>query len=142
MSFKTKEKGYEWFGESPAHESLSAYGLMQFSEMAKVTSFVDQGMVSDLKAWLKSRKDGKGFFLKNEKALDSFGRAPDNITAAYIVWTLTSSGETDVNQELDRLMKLADDSIVNANQDAYFLGLLASSLYNLNRVADARKYAD
>ena len=37
VSFKTKENGYEWFGKSPAHESLSAYGLMQFTEMAKVT---------------------------------------------------------------------------------------------------------
>jgi len=28
VKFQTIEKGYEWFGESPAHESLSAYGLM------------------------------------------------------------------------------------------------------------------
>jgi hypothetical protein len=97
VSFKTKEKGYEWFGESPAHESLSAYGLMQFTEMAKVTSFVDANMVRDLKSWIMSRRDGKGYFLKNEKALDSFGRAPDNITAAYIVWTLTASGETNLD---------------------------------------------
>lgn len=48
VSFRTKERGYEWFGESPAHESLSAYGLMQFSEMKKVTSFVDEKMVRDL----------------------------------------------------------------------------------------------
>ena len=34
ISYKTTEKGYEWFGESPAHEALSAYGLMQFTEMA------------------------------------------------------------------------------------------------------------
>lgn len=33
-SFKTEENGYEWFGKSPAHESLSAYGLMQFQEMS------------------------------------------------------------------------------------------------------------
>ena len=34
VSFQTKEKGYEWFGSSPAHEGLSAYGLMEFTEMA------------------------------------------------------------------------------------------------------------
>ena len=28
MTFKTKENGFEWFGESPAHEALSAYGLL------------------------------------------------------------------------------------------------------------------
>jgi uncharacterized protein YfaS (alpha-2-macroglobulin family) len=109
VSFKTKEKGYEWFGESPAHESLSAYGLMQFTEMSKVTSFVDSSMVKDLKGWLMSRRNGKGAFLKNEKALDSFGRAPDNITAAYIVWTLTSSGETNVDTEIASMIAQADD---------------------------------
>ena len=108
VTFKTKEKGYEWFGDSPAHESLSAYGLMQFAEMSKVTSFVDQGMVLDLKNWLMSRRDGKGLFLMNSKALDSFGRAPDNITAAYIVWTLTSAGETDLDTEITRLKSIAD----------------------------------
>jgi hypothetical protein len=140
VSFKTKEKGYEWFGESPAHESLSAYGLMQFSEMKKVTSFVDDGMVKDLSAWLLSRRDGKGLFLKNEKALDSFGRAPDNITAAYIVWTLTASGEAtseDLEQEITSMKALADDQITRKNTDAYYIGLLASSLYNLKRADEA-----
>jgi hypothetical protein len=104
VSFRTKEKGYEWFGESPAHEALSAYGLMQFNEMSRVTSFVDQGMVKDLASWLMNRRDGKGQFLKNDKALDSFGRAPDNITAAYIVWTLTEAGVKDLDTEIKSLM--------------------------------------
>jgi len=111
VSFKTKEKGYEWFGESPAHEALSAYGLMQFAEMKKVTSFVDDGMVKDLTKFILSRRDGNGLFLKNEKALDSFGRAPDNITAAYIVWTLTESGQADnedVATEITFLKQIAD----------------------------------
>ncbi len=142
ISFKTKEKGYEWFGESPAHEALSAYGLMQFAEMSKVTSFVDQSMVEDLQAYILSRRDGKGGFLKNEKALDSFGRAPDNITAAYIVWTLTSSGETNVTTEITALKKQADASIKNGTPDAYFLGLLAASLSNLGRQSEAEVYCD
>ena len=82
---------------------------MQFTEMSKVTSFVDSSMVKDLKGWLMSRRNGKGAFLKNEKALDSFGRAPDNITAAYIVWTLTSSGETNVDTEIASMIAQADD---------------------------------
>ena len=78
---------------------------MQFTEMSKVTTFVDAGMVSDLKTWIFSRRDGKGMYLKNDKALDSFGRAPPNITAVYILWTLTSSGSTeaDVAPELKTL---------------------------------------
>ena len=142
VSFKTKEKGYEWFGESPAHEGLSAYGLMEFTEMAQVTNFVDAKMVTELKDWLVSRRDGKGLFLTNEKALDSFGRAPDNVTAAYIVWTLTEAGETNVISEITRLKAIADASLKANAIDAYFTGLLAASLYNLNRTDEARVYAD
>ncbi|CDW84292.1 a-macroglobulin complement component [Stylonychia lemnae] len=142
VTFQTKEKGYEWFGESPAHEGLSAYGLLQFTEMSKVSQFVDTKMVGDLKTWLLSRRNSKGGFLQNDKALDSFGRAPANITDAYIIWALTSSGETDVANETANLIKQADQSITNNTVDVYFLGLLASSLYNLKRNEEAQKYAD
>lgn len=89
-----------------------------------------------------SRRDGKGLFLKNEKALDSFGRAPDNITSAYIVWTLTETGETAVETEITALKGYADASIKDGTADPYFLGLLSASLYNLKREVEARTYAD
>lgn len=57
--------------------------------MAKVTSFVDPNMVNQLRTFILSRRNGRGGFLKNPKALDSFGSAPDDITNVYIVWTLT-----------------------------------------------------
>jgi len=27
LGFETSEKGYEWFGDAPGHEALSAYGI-------------------------------------------------------------------------------------------------------------------
>jgi hypothetical protein len=27
LGFEASSKGYEWFGESPGHEALTAYGL-------------------------------------------------------------------------------------------------------------------
>ena len=44
VSFETKERGYEWFGENPGHEALTAYGLLHFSDMAKVRD-IDQAML-------------------------------------------------------------------------------------------------
>lgn len=99
-------------------------------------------MVTDLKKWLMSRKNGKGSFMVSPEALDSFGRAPANITDAYIVWALTSSGETNVTQEITALKAKADQLIANNNVDAYFFGLLSDSLYNLNRKAEAKVYAN
>jgi len=48
-------------------------------------------MIKNVITWLDSRKDGLGGFLQNPEALDSFGRAPKNITDAYILWALTSA---------------------------------------------------
>jgi hypothetical protein len=28
ITYETKQNGYEWFGASPPHEALTAYGLM------------------------------------------------------------------------------------------------------------------
>jgi hypothetical protein len=119
-------QGYEWFGgTAPPHEALTAYGLLQFRDMARVGQ-VDQAMVDRTRTYLLSRKDGKGGFQRNQRALDTFGRAPEDITNAYIVWALTeSSKDDDVAKELDALKSQAKSS-----EDAYFLALVANSLLN------------
>jgi len=83
------------------------------------------------------QRAGDGSFKMNPAALDSFGRAPPNTTDAYIVWALTSSGVTDLDAEINNLIEVADQS-----DDPYIIGLLAASLYNLGRDADAQTYAD
>lgn len=35
-------KGYEWFGQSPGHEALTAFGLLHFTDMRQVRD-VDTG---------------------------------------------------------------------------------------------------
>ncbi len=45
-SFKVPgDCGFEWFGASPASESLTAYGLLQFIEMKNVSSVVEDEMI-------------------------------------------------------------------------------------------------
>ncbi|HEV3116136.1 MAG TPA: alpha-2-macroglobulin family protein, partial [Gemmataceae bacterium] len=81
-----KRRGYEWFGGKAApHEALTAYGLLEFRDMARVYD-VDTKMIERSRQYLMSRKDGKGGFQRNPAAIDTFGRAPDDITNAYIVW--------------------------------------------------------
>jgi hypothetical protein len=132
---KKAREGYEWFGgTAPAHEALTAYGLMQFRDMARVQE-VDQTMVKRTSEYLMSRRDGKGGFLRNDRALDTFGAAPPEITNAYIVWSLTESGkDDDVTKELQALSDVAQKS-----NDPYFLALVANSLINRARTADGTK---
>ncbi len=88
--YETPEKGYEWFGHTPGHEALTAYGLMEFEDMSKVYD-VDHSMVERTAAWLMTRRDGKGGFNRSSEALDSFGRAGGETTNAYIMWALAEA---------------------------------------------------
>jgi len=67
--------------------------------------------------------------------LDSFGRAPEEITNAYIVWSITESGkEDDLTLELKSLKEKAEQAT-----DVYFLSLVANSLLNRGDAGSAGK---
>lgn len=120
------KRGYEWFGgTAPPHEALTAYGLLQFRDMARFTA-VDDAMLKRTEQFLLDQRDGKGGFKRNPKGLDQFGRAPDQITNAYIVWALTESGvKENLDVELAALKKAC-----KTNRDPYLLSLTALSLFN------------
>jgi hypothetical protein len=125
VSFECPKKGYEWFGHDPGHEALTSYGIMEFVDMSRVMN-VDIGMIDRTRAWVLSRRDGKGGFLRDPKALDSFGGAPQDITDAYILWALTESGETKgLEKEIAALKERAGSS-----EDPYLLALAANVLLN------------
>jgi hypothetical protein len=130
---KGKREGYEWFGgQAPPHEALTAYGLLQFRDMARYYP-VDRDMLERTRKYLLSRRDGKGGFERNPKVLGHFGMAPEQITNAYIVWALSeSSPSDDLKREMDALTEQAKTS-----KDPYFLALVANSLINRAKTADA-----
>ena len=73
---RTVHRGYEWFGQTaPPHEALTAYGLLEFRDMARVFP-VDKDMIERTRKYLLDQRDGNGGFKRNSRAIDSFGRAP------------------------------------------------------------------
>jgi hypothetical protein len=132
-SYETKEKGYEWFGSAPGHEALTAYGLMQFVDMKDVYSDVSNDMVKRTASWIMSRKDGKGGFKKNPRALDQFGRASDAVTNGYIVYALSEAGyQKDVAKEFEAAYKAA-----KASNDGYQLAMMSNTLNNFDDKREA-----
>ena len=120
--YETPEKGYEWFGHQPGHEALTAYGLMEFADMGKVYD-VDKKMVERTADWLMSRRDHKGSFMRSTEALDSFGRASETTTTAYIMWALAEAKRTGgMTAELALQEKLG-----NETRDPYLLALAANT---------------
>ncbi|HJS08557.1 MAG TPA: alpha-2-macroglobulin family protein, partial [Pirellulales bacterium] len=57
--YECKSGGFEWFGADPGHEALTAYGLLEFRDMAKIHT-VDPALLDRTANWLMGRRDGKG----------------------------------------------------------------------------------
>ncbi len=127
ISFETKEKGYEWFGANPGHEALTAYGLMEFKDMQSIFGGVDNKMLTRTGNWILDKRDGKGGFSRNSKALDSFGRASDEITNAYIVYALSEAGFIyEIKNEVEKAFETAEKQ-----DDPYQMALVCNALLNL-----------
>jgi hypothetical protein len=133
VGFESPSKGYEWFGGDPGHEALTAYGLMQFTEMEKIMP-VDREMLERTRRWLLARRDGAGGFKRSEQALDTFGAAPVPLTNLYILWTLLESGEKaqSLQSEIQAAKKL-----VAATNDSYLLALGVNIFYLAGERVDA-----
>ncbi len=134
ITFETSQKGYEWFGKAPAHEGLTAYGLMQFQDMKNVYASVDQNMIDRTAKWLNSRKDGNGGYTRATRAYHNFGRISKEIMNGYIVYALSEAGYTDHRKELDKAYKIAMDK-----KDPYQVAMVTNALFNYK---DTKKAAD
>jgi len=137
VGFWCPDKGYEWFGENPGHEALTAFGLMHFNDMAQVRE-VDKTMVASTRAWLFKQKDGKGGFSRKRRALHTWTEDKD-CSNAYILWSLLESGQptADLTNEIASIKSASASS-----QNSYVLALAANALYLSGDKAEAKKLMD
>ncbi|GAA3510449.1 hypothetical protein GCM10022393_24870 [Aquimarina addita] len=136
-AYETSEHGFEWYGNTPPHEALSAYGLLEFTEMKDVYEGVDQQMLQRTINWLLSRRNGKGGFNQN-RGKYGFSAAPEVVNNAYIVYAISESGiDTDIQKEYDATYQEALQS-----NDTYRMALLALASYKLNKSKNATRLLD
>ena len=131
-AYETSTKGFEWWGKSPGHESLSAYGLMQFNDMKDVMNdIVDVSMIERTQKWLMMQKDDIGNF-NQHRGLDRFTGTKQEIANAYIVYALSETGFKDIRKEA----YIAYNEAIKTD-DAYRLALIANTMYNMNDLEKA-----
>jgi len=137
LGFWCPDRGYEWFGENPGHEALTAFGLLHFTDMAQVRE-VDRNMIATTRTWLLKQKDGQGGFTRKRRSLHTWIEDKD-CSNAYIVWALLESGQspTDLKAEIDSLKTAAA-----ASQNNYVVALAANALYLAGDKTDAKKLMD
>src|SRR5207249_2734603 len=94
LSFEVKGGGFDWFGQAPANRTLTAYGLMEFEDMARVHD-VDPSLIERTRRWLLAQRQADGSWAPEGHALHDDpvrGRGGDNDarlgTTAYIAWSV------------------------------------------------------
>ena len=137
IGFETSENGFEWFGHSPAHAALTAYGLLEFTDMQEFIN-VDKGMLQRTKDFLLQRRDGQGGFKVSSGGYDRFAAVPDKIANIYIVYALTQAGYgNEIKPEYAAALKKAMES-----NDGYLLAMMALAASNMKKEDDYRLLMD
>ncbi len=132
--YETSKDGFEWYGEAPPHEALTAYGLMEFTEMEQVFSGVSKAMLKRTINYLLSRRDGRGGFKQN-RGKYGFSAAPEDVNNAYIVYAIsTANANVDIEKEYNTALEVALKT-----KDTYKMALLALASYNLKKYTNANR---
>src|SRR6202171_6222640 len=95
LTFEVPGGGFSWFGQAPANKILTAYGLMEFSDMSKVHD-VDPRLIQRTQQWLATQQLADGSWKPdtsfiNEGAPHRYNSEVLRITA-YIAWSLGNTG--------------------------------------------------
>jgi uncharacterized protein YfaS (alpha-2-macroglobulin family) len=126
LTFEVPGGGFSWFGNAPANKILTAYGLMEFSDMSKVYD-VDARLIARTQQWLASQQQADGSWKPdtqfiNEGATNRYNSDVLRITA-YIAWSLENTGYQGPTVEK---AKQFIDGHMSAKVDTYTLAVVAN----------------
>jgi len=128
VSFEVPGGGFSWFGEAPANQILTAYGLLEFKDMSAVHE-VDDALISRTAEWLFSQQQDDGAWKPDAQYLhqESWGRIQNSklLPTAYCSWALGRAAPNDprVTKAVGYLKAHAQEA-----DDPYTLALVCNSL--------------
>ncbi|HUK19774.1 MAG TPA: MG2 domain-containing protein [Bryobacteraceae bacterium] len=126
LTFEVPGGGFSWFGNAPANKILTAYGLMEFSDMAKVHD-VDPNLIARTQQWLAGQQQPDGSWKPdtqfiNEGATNRYNSDVPRITA-YLAWSLESTGYR--GQAVEKARQFLGNRL-GGKLDSYTLAVLAN----------------
>ncbi|MEI9947674.1 MAG: MG2 domain-containing protein [Pseudomonadota bacterium] len=124
LTFEHPGGGFSWFGtqDKAPFLSVTAFGLMEFADMAKVQT-VDEAMLERTKKWLVAQQAQNGSWAGDMSEFFSFQTSVVRNTA-FVVWALASAGVT--TDAVTRGLSYVKANL-GADQDPYTLGLVANA---------------
>lgn len=130
-AYETKQRGFEWYGNTPPHEGLTAYGLLQFHEMKKLGVEVSSSLEKRSLDWLLSRFNNDGSIQVNAGKY-GFSGASQLVTTAYVTYALSCIDTRDLSIQIAYI-----ESENSRNFDAYISALLLNIYINQKQIVKA-----
>lgn len=125
ISYEVAGGGFSWFGDAPANQILTAYGLMEFVDMAAVYP-VDPALIERTRTWLLSKQQADGSWTKDPSWLHDWSAVQGKVsTTAYIAWALAESGYR--GKELERAFGFLRAHRQELADDPYLLALWSAA---------------
>src|SRR5262247_183854 len=94
LTFERPGGGFDWWGNGEPLVWLSAYGLQEFNDMAKVYP-IDKGVITRTQAWLLKQMAADGTWSKigatHGESIERMGD-PRLLLTSYVAWALLDSG--------------------------------------------------
>ena len=125
---KGESGGYSLYGRSPAETVLTAYGLMEITDLSKVYS-VDDSVINKMTDFLYKKQNSNGTFTITGSHIGGASSRENLALNAYITWALSESSPKDnrINKSVEYLKGKLNDI-----DDNYTLALVANVLANVN----------
>src|SRR3954470_21036211 len=127
LTFERPGGGFDWWGSGEPLVWLSAYGLQEFSDMARVYP-IDRGVIDRTQKWLMKQQEPDGTWSKigatHGESIERMGD-PKMLLTSYVVWSLLDSGLK--SDDLKKSIEYIRDN-VDKQDNAYILALAANAL--------------
>ena len=124
---KGESGGYSLYGDSPAETVLTAYGLMEVTDLSEVYD-VDDSVIKNMTNFLYSKQNLNGTFTITGSHIGGASSRETLALNAYITWALSESNPKDerLSKSVEYLKGKLDDI-----DDNYTLALVANTLANV-----------
>jgi len=135
LGFEVRGGGFSWYGSAPAVQNLTAYGLMQFRDMARVHD-VDPHVLERTRDWLLRQRTAEGSWPVT--GADNRVDGTPLGTTAFVAWAVFSDATP---EERDRFeANLTRDYLLSQPlstiESPYLLALVCNALLALGTDPD------
>jgi hypothetical protein len=128
LTFERPGGGFDWWGSGEPLVWLSAYGLQEFNDMARVYP-IDRGIIDRTQAFLMNKMDKDGTWSNigatHGETIASMGN-PKLLLTSYVTWSLLESGYD--KAKLTPSVNYIRNHLADAGDNAYILALAANAL--------------